>query len=329
MSKGFKSLYISQSTNPYDNLAMEEYLISICQPTEIIMYLWQNENTIVIGKHQNPYKECNLTLLKADGIHLVRRKSGGGAVYHDLGNLNFTFIAHDQYYNIEQNFKVIINALKEFHIDSEQTGRNDLTVNSKKISGSAFIHEKDINCHHGTLLVDAKLDKLAKYLTPSKIKIASKGVASVRARVTNLKNLNPAIKLSDLKEELIRAFDSVFLGELKMGNLEKNPFIIKTSQQYANWDWNIGESPKATLTKSSHNNWGNVEVAITLHNGQISYCNINSDTLENINFTTLAQNLKGKKFDIIQIEQIILQFIDNKTIANDLIKLFKELSGNN
>ena len=136
----------SQSTNPQENLALEEYLGQICSDNEVWLYLWQNRDSVIIGRNQNPWRECRVSLLKKDGVFLVRRNSGGGAVFHDLGNLNFTFIASKQLYNLEKQLETVLRALKAFNISAEFSGRNDITVNGRKFSGNAFTHKKTSLC---------------------------------------------------------------------------------------------------------------------------------------------------------------------------------------
>jgi lipoate-protein ligase A len=192
-------VYISPSTDPYFNLALEDYLFRSVLNTQPILYLWQNANSIVIGRAQNPWTECDLDKMAQDDVKLVRRQSGGGAVYHDLGNLNFTFLNpknspnSNLNYNKQTNLQIIINALEQFDISAKFSGRNDILVypeisdpNGKKISGSAFRETKDKAFHHGTLLVNADLEKLGAYLTPPDKKLKSKGVKSVRSRVAIL-----------------------------------------------------------------------------------------------------------------------------------------------
>ncbi|MEG2456614.1 MAG: lipoate--protein ligase family protein, partial [Clostridia bacterium] len=168
--------YKSDSYNPYENLAVEEFLFETLPTDTFVFYLWQNARTVVIGRNQNAYLECQIDALLSDGGKLARRNSGGGAVYHDKDNLNFTFIFNKENYDLQKDFKVISEALKEFDIKAEISGRNDIIVDGKKISGNAFLNIKNKVCHHGTLLVNVDTEKMAKYLKVDVEKLLKNGV---------------------------------------------------------------------------------------------------------------------------------------------------------
>ncbi len=180
---------LGSGVDPYANLALEEYLLTHIPDETVIPYLWQNQNTVVIGKNQNAWKECRFTDLEADQGHLARRLSGGGAVFHDLGNLNFTFLAHKEDYSVPKQLDVILEAVRSLGISAEKTGRNDVTADGRKFSGNAFYSNGVTEYHHGTLMVDVDKEKLSRYLNVSPKKLQSKGVDSVRSRVVNLREL--------------------------------------------------------------------------------------------------------------------------------------------
>ena len=194
--------YESTTTDPYENLAVEEYLTFHVKPGECILYLWQNAHTVVIGRNQNCWKECRVSELEADGGHLVRRLSGGGAVYHDLGNLNFTFCMRKEDADVSRQLQVIIEAVGSFGLTAEKTGRNDVAINGQKFSGNAFYEQEQHCYHHGTLMMNVNKEMLSKYLTVSKEKLQSKGVDSVKSRVTNLVDYIPDLTLEALKKAL-------------------------------------------------------------------------------------------------------------------------------
>lgn len=202
-----KITYIeTANTYPYRNLAMEEYLLLHCDKEECILYLWQNRNTVVIGRNQNAWKECLVSKLEEEDGYPVRRLSGGGAVYHDLGNLNFTFLVRKDNYDVDRQLDVILNAVKKLGIHAEKSGRNDILIDGHKFSGNAFYEQGDCCYHHGTLMVNVNLGELSRYLTVSKDKLKSKGVDSVRARVANLTEYAPDLTVEELKEKASGSF---------------------------------------------------------------------------------------------------------------------------
>ena len=178
---------ISDSTDPYHNLALEQLLFDHCEHDSVILYLWQNNNTIVIGKNQEPYNECRVDEFLRDNGRIARRRSGGGAVFHDLGNLNFTFLVPTADYDLDKQLKVIELACEKLGVKVERSGRNDILADGRKFSGNAFYKNGPRAYHHGTLMVDVDREKMGRYLNPSKAKLSSKGVDSVRSRVVNLK----------------------------------------------------------------------------------------------------------------------------------------------
>lgn len=207
------SCYITGCTEPYRNLAVERYLLEHTPAGSVTLYLWQNKNTVVIGRNQNPWAECNMAQLRRDGGHLVRRLSGGGAVYHDSGNLNFTFLTDARTYNLARQLEVITGALKSLGINAVKSGRNDILVDGRKVSGNAFYTSGGKKYHHGTLLIDVKTDEMAKYLTVSPLKLQAKGVSSVKSRVLNLKEVCPSLTVPVLQKALVRSFAEIYGSE--------------------------------------------------------------------------------------------------------------------
>lgn len=176
-----------------------------------LMYLWRPAPVVTIGRHQNPWKECKLADLEADGVALVRRRSGGGCVFQDQGCSVFTFIAPSGVFNIDRNLDIVLGALRRCGIEAEKKGRNDLTFEGRKISGSAFKHAPDrgVSLHHGTVLVDTDLQALQRYLTPDKRKLQAKGIASVGARVMNLREQFESLEHGGLCEAFVAEFRNI------------------------------------------------------------------------------------------------------------------------
>ena len=167
------------SYSPYENLAAEEIFCNMCACIGVRgIFLWQNKDTVVIGQNQNPWRECRLSEMEREGVKLARRKTGGGAVFHDLGNLNFSFCAPRELYDQELNYKIIVDAVRKAGIPAEINGRNDITAGGRKFSGNAFRHTQSYSLAHGTLLISSDLSRLSSYLTPSEDKLKGKGTLS-------------------------------------------------------------------------------------------------------------------------------------------------------
>ncbi|WP_312072196.1 lipoate--protein ligase [Anaerotignum propionicum] len=307
-------VYLSRSNNPYFNLAFEEYLVHNADKNEQVLFLWQNQNTVVIGRNQNPWKECNLQELNLQQGKLVRRLSGGGAVYHDLGNLNFTFISSFSEKRVEENIGIIISALASNGIDAVFSGKNDILVQGYKVSGNAFFVENDILCHHGTLLIDSHLEKLNSFLTVSEQKLRSKGIDSVKARVKNLKELNEAITV----ETLIHSLTSVFVPDGKDSVIEwvnedcmENQFTNRKDLQerikgFESWDWNFGSSPEFNLHVSERFSWGEVDLYLIVKDGFVVDAEITTDALD-IDLPYKIKNvIKNRKFDYDEIFSLLV-----------------------
>ena len=229
----------SAVTNPWFNLATEDWIFQALDPQSHTLFLWRNSETVVIGRSQNPWVECKTDKMAEDDVFLARRQSGGGAVFHDLGNTNFTFLSPKADYDQDANFTIIINALRKLGVDATLSGRNDMQVGDKKISGSAFKHSVDRSFHHGTLLVNADMQKLGDYLNPHPLKLQAKGIKSVRSRVANLVEFNDTINHKTLSQAMIEAFCEYYgqevadtpVEELDEATLAQEPHLNKYYQQ--------------------------------------------------------------------------------------------------
>ena len=288
--------YESGSFDPFRNLAVEQHLLETVGSGCCLLYLWQNRNTVVIGKNQNPWRECRVSLLEQEGGHLARRLSGGGAVFHDLGNLNFTFLVPTADYDLSKQQRVLLEACRAFGIPAELSGRNDLTADGRKFSGNAFYHNGPRSYHHGTLLVDVDGAKLARYLTPAKAKLEAKGVPSVRSRMVNLVELCPAIAVSDLKKALVNAFESVYGLESKPLVLADEAPISELRETYESWTWRFGQRLPFTFRTEGRFAWGGVEVQLRIDQGVILEAAVYSDDMDFAFPPALEKALVGCRF---------------------------------
>ena len=235
-------LYRGQSFDPFFNLVVEEYLLQNTDEGCCTLYLWQNQNTVVIGRNQNAFKECRTTLLEDEGGKLARRLSGGGAVFHDLGNLNFTFLVPAADYDLDKQLKVIELACEKLGVKVERSGRNDILADGRKFSGNAFYKNGPRAYHHGTLMVDVDREKMGRYLNPSKAKLSSKGVDSVRSRVVNLKELASDTTIELLSQKLAEAFGQVYgLTYEEIGLTEQDKAAMQPLfEKYSSWEGRLG-----------------------------------------------------------------------------------------
>ncbi|NLA58244.1 MAG: lipoate--protein ligase [Firmicutes bacterium] len=294
------SIVISPSFDPWYNLAVEEVLLRESRRAEFstVLYLWQNQNTVVIGRNQNAWKECRWELLHAEGGKLARRLSGGGAVYHDLGNLNFTFITSRRGYDLEKQLRVILEAVGSLGIPAQFSGRNDILAAGRKFSGNAFYKDTNRAYHHGTILVSVDFAKLNRYLQVSKEKMAAKGIDSVRSRVVNLAELKPGLEVEDVGKALKTAFRSIYDAHGGEAVIEdwSGP-IRELYDKHASWEWRFGKTPPFDLTLQKRFPWGEIELGLTLKGGFIEEARVFSDAMEPQLIQAIAPTLQGLPLD--------------------------------
>ena len=288
----------SDSFDPTYNLALEEFLTKNVVEDDIILYLWQNERTVVIGKNQNYWSEVNAPAAEADCVTVVRRLSGGGAVFHDLGNLNFTFILRKENYDVQRQLSVIIDALDGLGIKAEKTGRNDIEADGRKFSGNAFFKSSAGWYHHGTLMVDVDKEKLGKYLNVSTAKLQSKGVKSVKARVVNLKELREDITIEMLCEELYKAFGRIYgCDPIKISPEEIDWAEVENLQErYSSWEWTKGRKIPFTVQIEKRFAWGNIDLQMNVDGGIIKDAICYSDAMNEDIGEEIARGLIGTEY---------------------------------
>ena len=320
-------------TNPFINLATEEYMTFRAAEGEVTMYLWQNANTVVIGKNQNPWRECRVESMREGDCKLARRISGGGAVYHDLGNLNFTFIAREDEYDIPKQTEVILEAVRLLGINAEKTGRNDLTIDGMKFSGHAYYQSNGYCYHHGTIMFNVDPTPLGEYLNVSASKLKSKGVKSVRSRITNLINHKPDVTLEELKKALYEAFAKVYGGEVERFDIptaDSDPELKTLIDKYSSEEWRFGRKIPFTTSISERLDWGGVDVELQVEGGVIKDCGIFSDSLETEVFGVLKDKLIGCKYSkpaMATLVESALPYAPNSKeyqICCDIINLIAE-----
>ena len=310
------SYLLSTKKNPYYNLALEEVLAKNIGKNEGILYLWKNSNTVVVGKHQNAYLECNLSLMEKNHIFLARRKTGGGAVFHDDNNLNFTFISKKEDYDLGRNQRIIKEAIKSFGLNAEISGRNDITINGKKFSGNAFFVGKDYAIHHGTIMLDVDKTKLATYLNVKKSKLINKGVSSVKSRVVNLKELNPDITLKKIENALQIAFEKEYNLNSNVIDIEKLCEFEDKINEYSSKEWLYGKFPK--ILSENKKDYG--EIIIAEIDGKLT---VFSDILDVKLLDEIKQTLQKEK-NFIELRNGFSPL--QKEIINDTNEMLLEVT---
>lgn len=280
---------VSNQTNPYWNIAVENYLVE--HADGIVLYLWRNRRTVVIGQNQNPFGECNVEALEADGGYLMRRKTGGGAVYHDDGNLNFSFVVPKALYDQQRQFRVIQRAVESFGLHTELSGRNDILCEGRKFSGNAFSKGRFNDLHHGTILIKGNMEDLARYLKPKPAKLQKHGVSSVQSRVVNLSELNARITAESLSPRLKDAFIEEYketdsfnsqFSILNFDDLIGRPEVRALYEEFASDEWRFGRWRTFTAQHSAQFDWGGVELQLTVdqEHGVVTDVQISSDALD-------------------------------------------------
>jgi lipoate-protein ligase A len=293
---------MNHSTDPYFNLALEEYLLLDRDHQEEYFMLWQDRPVVVVGRNQNTLKEINLDLVRSKGVEVVRRLSGGGAVYHDYGNLNFTYIINDENhigFDFARFTGPIIDTLGQMGIKAENSGRNDITINGRKFSGNAQYRWKNRLLHHGTLMFDSCIEEMAAVLNADTDKFVSKGVNSVRSRVTNIReHLASEVSLEQFRMVLLQTFRAkgMLAEERPLTDNERLAVEKLRREKYNSWDWVYGSSPSFNVQSSARFSWGKVEIGMYIENGFIKDCRIYGDFFTNADIDQLSASLQGLPF---------------------------------
>ena len=318
-------IYSAPTGDGWLNLARDGYFLENNKKGDVILYFYVNKNAVIIGRNQNAWKECSIANMDADGVQLVRRHSGGGAVFHDNGNLNFSFITDEKHYDLNRQMRVILNAVSKLGLKAELSGRNDITVDGKKFSGNAFSLAKGNRSHHGTILVNADLTKLSNYLCVSKEKMRSKGIDSVRARVCNICELSSGLTVEAMRRLVIESFieeygaasEYVFDGTA-LAEVEER------RERLASWEWRFGKTPQFDFETDKRFSFGDTQIYFNSRNGVIRETKVYSDCLESEVTTEIEIALTGARFRKEEIKAALSKMKD-QNIAAELAEHFCSL----
>jgi lipoate---protein ligase len=293
---------ISGSTNPWFNLATEDWIFREFPPEEHVLLLWRNDPSVVIGRHQNPWRECDLFRMTAEDVLLARRQSGGGAVYHDRGNTNFTFISPTSEYSRDKNFATVLRALHALGIDAIRSERNDILVPAAgeqlcKVSGNAFKHTRERSFHHGTLLIGSDLGRLRRYLTPDSNRLEARGTRSVSSPVINLSEIMPGLTHEIVCDALSReVLAAGHLPEhLNQESLAAIPSLAEYYSRISEWAWLFGMTPAFVHTLTTESG---AILDLEVRGGRISDVVIHSrKQYTGVESNRVTSLLQGKRYD--------------------------------
>ncbi len=316
----------STFTDAYQNLAMEEFLLKSIQPETIILFLWQNDNAIVLGQNQNPYLQCNIDYVNRKQIKIARRLSGGGTVFHDMGNLNYTVISYERDFNKRINFELLLNALCNLGIQAKQSGRNDITVGNFKISGTAFYSDEKVCLQHGCILVNTDLEKMFLSLKVKKDKIIGKDIASVRSRVTNISTINPHITIEQLCLAIQTEFCKAYSDYTNQSVLDLTmpEVYYQLLQKYSSWEWNMGKQLETKIILYDRFSWGDCSVIFEIEGGYIRDVGIYTDSLETDIFHIIENTLCNTRFVKQKIMKALDSLMDQTGVVSDIKSLIQK-----
>lgn len=314
---------INNAKDPYLNMATEEYVLTTLSQQDDCFMLWQNSPAIIIGRNQNAWEEINSDYVEKNNISLVRRLTGGGAVYHDLGNINFTFVVQDEGsgFDFSRFARPIVSALSRLGITAAASGRNDILIDGRKFSGNSEYRSGDRLLHHGTLLFSSDLTVLGQALQVKPQKIASKGIKSVRSRVTNIADYLPQpVSQTEFRTTVMQAVAAEFGAAQKDYHLRQEDLdaiqALKATK-YATWQWNYGQAPKFNVQRSNRFSFGEIDVRLQIVNGRIQDCTIFGDFFSNADMSQLSAQLIGVPYQHQALAEAIAE-IELSTFFLDL-----------
>ena len=290
--------YMSDSNDGWRNLAIDGFFLESLKKDDIMLYLYVNANAVIIGKNQNAWRECNIDAMEKDCVQLVRRHTGGGAVFHDDQNLNFSFIMNEDQYDVRQQMGVIQKMVADLGMTAELSGRNDILIEGKKFSGNAFAASRGMKAHHGTIMVNTDLSRLSGYLNVSEKKMHAKGVTSVKSRVCNLVDFNSSVNVQTVIELLKKEYQSEYgaytdykLSKQELARIEE----LYTTQ--SSWEWRFGRTPAFDYQLEERFSFGEMQFLFQIKEGYILDVCVFSDALDTELVQLVRNHMIGVRFN--------------------------------
>jgi lipoate-protein ligase A len=318
----------TEKVDPWRNLALEELCLDRVGQGGRILFLWQSSDAVVVGKNQNPWLECSLTAMEEGGAKLARRLSGGGAVYHDSGNLNFAFVMPRREYKDKTIFSIVIKALKQLGVQASVMGKNSLAVNGRKISGNAFCYRHENVLHHGTLLIATDLEKMNRYLASTHRHIRSRAIGSNPAPVANLQETVASITVPQMAVVLAETAAAEWKQQVMWGGDEMfDPKVLEpVEKKYGSWEWRFGMTPQFEVEMAWRFNWGEVRVGLLVEKGVIRQSDVDFKGDYQRIAPVISQLLAGTRFS----EREIVECLQKQAPAfqkNDAVEFARWLVG--
>ena len=320
-----KKLYLAYAdgSDPARNLALESAFLDNVLPDEMILYLWQNNNTVLIGRNQNVFTDIDLSSIERDEVSIMRRASGGGAIYHDSGNIVYSFITRDVDFSIERQVRIINEAVQSLGIPSEIRETHSIFVNGKKISGSAYYHRNGASIHQSSILVNCDLDKVADYLFRDKDELTRRGLASIQSRIGNLRETNPSVTVEDVARAIISSCEKTFNVKCELYTLPNQDLIEQKEFMFSSRIWTYKRQIEYNHFCENRFSWGTVRIEFQVENGRIENAAVWSDSAEPDIIDAIQLSLIDLPFNSGAIISE-LKYLEKSTERDDVIAMIRE-----
>ena len=316
-------LAYADGSEPGRNFALESTLLDNVLPGEMILYLWQNNNTVLIGRNQDTYKEVNLDSIDRDGVHLMRRVSGGAAIYHDSGTLNYSFVARDTDFSIDRQINIINDAICSLGIPAEIREKRSIFVNGKKVSGSAYYHHNGASIQQSSILVSCDLDKVMEYIVPDPEKFEKRGLAPINTRVANLCETIPSLTVEEVAKAVIKTCEDAFKTKYELYPMPNRDLVEQKEFMFNSKLWTYGRPIQVDHYCEKRFPWGEVRLEFQVENGEVADARVWSDSAEPSVITDMNKVLIGVPFTTKGLTSALKQ-LEKSQERDDVISLIKE-----